>query len=218
MIKVESVSKSFGSLKVLDSVSFSAAAGEFVAVMGKSGSGKSTLLNIVGALEFADSGKIFIDGKDLSGLSNREAARIRNSTFGYVFQSFHLEPTYTVYKNIEIPLIIAKKTKKEREERIKEVLNKVDLLDKINVKSAVLSGGEKQRVAIARALSNNPKIILADEPTGNLDTVNGGVVINLLKDLAIQGITVLLVTHNHEDAKAADRIIAIKDGKIYADA
>jgi len=214
MIKVENVSKSFGSLKVLKNINLEIKAGEFVAIMGKSGSGKSTLLNIIGALDTADEGNIIVDGKNLNAFSGKQAACFRNSAFGYIFQSFHIEPTYSVFKNIEIPLLIAKKNKNERISRINEVLNKVSLGDKINIKSAVLSGGEKQRVAIARALSNNPKIILADEPTGNLDTENGKLVMGLLKTLAKDSITIILVTHNQEDAKYADRIISIEDGKI----
>lgn len=214
MIKVENVSKSFGNLKVLNNVNLEIKSGEFVAIMGKSGSGKSTLLNIIGALDTADEGSIIIDGKNLNEIKGKDAARFRNLVFGYIFQSFHIELTYSVYKNIEIPLIIAKKLKSERARRISEVLKEVDLIDKINSKTAILSGGEKQRVAIARALSNNPKIILADEPTGNLDTESGNAVIKLLKTLASSGYTIVLVTHNENDAKAADRIIRIEDGKI----
>lgn len=214
MIKIINISKSYSGKKVLDNVNIEIGQGDFVAITGKSGSGKSTLLNIIGTLEKPDGGKVFIDEKDLSTLNGKEAAVLRNRLFGYVFQSFHLEPTYTVLKNIEIPLLIARKPKSERFSRISEVLAKVDLTDKINAKTSVLSGGEKQRAAIARALANNPQIILADEPTGNLDTVNGKAVIGLLRSMADEGITILLVTHSMIDAQSADRIIQLEDGKI----
>ncbi|MCL2556152.1 MAG: ABC transporter ATP-binding protein [Firmicutes bacterium] len=215
-IQLKGISKSFGTLNVLAEVSLSISKSEFVALCGKSGSGKSTLLNIIGALDKADSGDLIIDDKNILLQSENELANFRVSSLGFIFQSFHLEPTYSVYKNIEIPLLIAKMPKSERQVRIKEVLAKVDLLDKINQKTSVLSGGEKQRVAIARALSNNPKIILADEPTGNLDLANGKMVMDILRNLSSEGITIVLVTHSEHDAAMADRIIYLKDGKIDA--
>jgi len=214
MINIENITKSFGELKVLEDICLKLSAGEFVALCGKSGSGKSTLLNIIGTLDKPDSGNLTIDGQDILSFNEKGAAYFRSNVLGFIFQSFHLEPTYTVYKNIEIPLLIAKMPKPQRRQRIEEVLEKVDLLDKINKKASILSGGEKQRVAIARALSNNPKIILADEPTGNLDSTNGEMVMDLLKELSKEGITILLVTHSEHDAKRADRIIHLKDGRV----
>jgi len=217
MIEIKNITKSFGDLKVLEDICLNLSKGEFVALCGKSGSGKSTLLNIIGTLDKPDGGSLTIDNQDVSTLSEKKAALFRSASIGFVFQSFHLEPTYSVYKNIEIPLLIAKMPKAKRQKRITEVLQKVNLLDKINQKTSVLSGGEKQRIAIARALSNNPKIILADEPTGNLDTANGKMVVDILKELSKDGITVLLVTHSEIDAASADRIVYLKDGKIIAD-
>jgi len=214
MIKISNIYKSFGQLNVLQGVSLDIDKGEFLALCGKSGSGKSTLLNIIGTLDKSDGGEVLVDSQSILSFSEKQAALFRASTLGFVFQSFHLEPTYSVYKNIEVPLLIAKMPKQERQKRIKEVLQKVDLLDKINQKTAVLSGGEKQRVAIARALSNSPSIILADEPTGNLDSANGKMVMDLLRKLAGDGITILLVTHSETDAACADKIIYLKDGKI----
>jgi len=214
MIKLNQITKSFGALKVLQGIDLNIGQGEFVALVGKSGSGKSTILNIIGALDKPNTGAIEVDGKDLLALNDKQLAEFRSKNLGFVFQSFHLEPTYSVYKNIEIPLLIAKVSKKERIERIKEVLAAVDLSDKINQKTSVLSGGEKQRVAIARALANNPKIILADEPTGNLDSGSGKMVMDILRNLTNIGITVLLVTHSEKDAGLADRVISLEDGKI----
>jgi len=214
MIKLQNITKSFGTLQVLQGIDLEIAKGEFVALVGKSGSGKSTILNIIGALDKPTSGNVFIDTEDLSTLSDKELALFRSTSLGFVFQSFHLEPTYSVFKNIEIPLLIAKVPKKERIAKIQEVLAKVNLSDKIKQKTATLSGGEKQRVAIARSLANSPKIILADEPTGNLDSQSGKIVLDLLKDLSSSGITVLLVTHSESDAGLADRVISLEDGKI----
>jgi len=214
MIKLTSITKSFGSLKVLESIDLTVAKGEFIALVGKSGSGKSTILNIIGTLDKPTGGSVLIDGQDLSQLNDKQLAEFRSKSLGFVFQSFHLEPTYSVYKNVEIPLLIAKVPKKERIAKIEEVLAKVNLSDKIKQKSSTLSGGEKQRVAIARSLANNPKIILADEPTGNLDSASGKIVLSLLRELANQGIIILLVTHSETDAAIADRVISLEDGKV----
>jgi len=214
MIKLTSITKSFGSLKVLESIDLTVAKGEFIALVGKSGSGKSTILNIIGTLDKPTGGSVLIDGQDLSQLNDKQLAEFRSKSLGLVFQSFHLEPTYSVYKNVEIPLLIAKVPKKERIAKIEEVLAKVNLSDKIKQKSSTLSGGEKQRVAIARSLANNPKIILADEPTGNLDSASGKIVLSLLRELANQGIIILLVTHSETDAAIADRVISLEDGKV----
>ena len=191
--------------------------GEFVAIIGESGSGKSTLLNIIGQIDVPSSGEIIINGENTVDLDDNEVAKLRNSTFGFVFQSFYLEPTYTVYSNVEIPLVLKGMKRKERKQRIEEVLNSVDMQDKEKNKASNLSGGEMQRVAIARAIAANPPIILADEPCGNLDTNNGEIVMQLLKQLNDEGQTVIMVTHNPEHAKWAKRIIKLSDGEIVSD-
>lgn len=191
--------------------------GKFTCVLGKSGSGKSTLMNIIGALDTPTSGKVFNNETDLSSLSENQLADYRNKTTGFVFQSFYLEPSYTVLENVVMPLTIAGMKRKEREELGKEVLIKLGLEDKIYKRANELSGGQKQRVSIARALVRNPDLILADEPTGNLDSQNGAEVMALFKEIVKMGKSVVLVTHNAEDAKNADNIIRIKDGVISAD-
>lgn len=191
--------------------------GKFTCVLGKSGSGKSTLMNIIGALDTPTSGKVFNNETDLSSLSENQLADYRNKTTGFVFQSFYLEPSYTVLENVVMPLTIAGMKRKEREELGKEVLIKLGLEDKIYKRANELSGGQKQRVSIARALVRNPDLILADEPTGNLDSQNGAEVMALFKEIVKMGKSVVLVTHNAEDAKNADNIIRIKDGVISAE-
>lgn len=191
--------------------------GKFTCILGKSGSGKSTLMNIIGALDTPTSGKVFNNETDLSSLSENQLADYRNKTTGFVFQSFYLEPSYTVLENVVMPLTIAGMKRKEREELGKEVLIKLGLEDKIYKRANELSGGQKQRVSIARALVRNPDLILADEPTGNLDSQNGAEVMTLFRDIVKMGKSVVLVTHNGEDAKNADNIIHIKDGVISAD-
>ena len=191
--------------------------GKFTCILGKSGSGKSTLMNIIGALDTPTSGKVFNNDIDLSSLSENELADYRNKTTGFVFQSFYLEPSYTVLENVVMPLTIAGMKRKEREELGKEIIIKLGLEDKIYKKANELSGGQKQRVSIARALVRNPDIILADEPTGNLDSQNGAEVMALFREIVKMGKSVVLVTHNAEDAKNADNIIHIKDGVISAD-
>lgn len=191
--------------------------GKFTCILGRSGSGKSTLMNIIGALDTPTSGKVFNNDIDLSTLNEDQLANYRNKTTGFVFQSFYLEPSYTVLENVVMPLTIAGMKRKEREEMGKDILIKLGLEDKIFKKANELSGGQKQRVAIARALVRNPDIILADEPTGNLDSQNGAEVMALFREIVKTGKSVVLVTHNAEDAKNADNIINIKDGVISAD-
>lgn len=198
----------------LDEVDFWVEQGEYLAITGKSGSGKSTLLNMIGLIDTLDSGSLYLDGKEVGNLKENEKAIIRNNKIGYIFQSFYLEPTYSVMTNVEMPLIIAGVPKKERKERVKALLEQVGMLDKIKNKACELSGGEKQRVCIARALVNDPGIILADEPCGNLDSANASIVLNLLSEFNKKGKTVVLVTHNMDDTKYADRKITMKDGKI----
>jgi putative ABC transport system ATP-binding protein len=218
-LKVENISKVFyseaGRLIALRRINFSVNKGELVSIIGPSGSGKSTLLNIIGALDRPSYGKLFINDVDVFSLSDTQIARIRNNLIGFIFQSYNLINRSTVLKNIEIPGIIAGMNGKERHFRALKLLEMLGIKDKANQKPASLSGGQQQRVAIARSLINNPAIILADEPTGNLDTKTGKEVFGLLKLLSGKyRRTIVMVTHNHELSKETDRIIHIKDGMI----
>ncbi len=187
---------------------------DFIAIMGPSGSGKSTLMHIIGCLDVPTAGKIIFEGKDVSKLSEAELARIRNQKIGFVFQTFNLIPRVSVLANVELPLIYAGVSKKERLKRALEVLKKIGLSERINHTPNQLSGGEQQRVAIARALVTNPSIILADEPTGNLDSKTGEEIIDIFRKLNREGNTFVMVTHDQEIAKNASNIIRIKDGEI----
>jgi putative ABC transport system ATP-binding protein len=199
----------------LRGVSFKAAKGEFIVVLGPSGSGKSTLMHILGALDRPDEGNVFIDGMDLSALSDDELAEVRLRKIGFVFQFFNLLPRFTAFKNVEIPLALADFSDKESYERAKEVLRLVGLEDRMNHRPSELSGGEQQRVAIARALVNSPSIILADEPTGNLDTTTGWEIVQLMRRLSEEKKqTFVIVTHDPALAEVADRMILLKDGLI----
>ena len=206
-----------GAVHALKDINLVIEDGKFTCILGKSGSGKSTLMNIIGALDTLTSGKVFNNDIDLSSLNEDQLADYRNKTTGFVFQSFYLEPSYTVLENVVMPLTIAGMKRKEREEMGKEILIKLGLEDKIYKRANELSGGQKQRVSIARALVRNPDLILADEPTGNLDSQNGAEVMSLFKDIVKMGKSVVLVTHNAEDAKNADNIVRIKDGVVTAD-
>ena len=221
LINIDNVSKIYktgdGEFYALKDVSLKIDDGEFVAIVGKSGSGKSTLLNLIGTLDNVSEGVIFVDGHDVTKLDNKSLAQFRNQKLGFVFQSFYLEPEYTVYENVELPLIIAGSFGKANAERVNEVLNLVDLADKAKNKAKNLSGGESQRVAIARAIVNNPDVILADEPCGNLDTANSQNIMEIFKMLHAQGKTVIMVTHDGEEAQVASRIVTISDGKIVSD-
>lgn len=221
MIVLKNVSKTYGKgeekVEALKNVNLVIEDGKFTAIIGKSGSGKTTLMNLIGGLDNPTEGQITIDDKDITSLNSKELAKYRNQTTGFVFQSFYLEPSFTVLENVCMPLTIAGIGKKEREERAKDMLISLGLEDKIDKKTNDLSGGQKQRACIARALVSNPKIILADEPTGNLDSENGSEVIRLLRRIADEGKSVILVTHNPEDAKKTDNIVEIKDGIVHAD-
>ena len=217
MIELKDISKNYENFYALSEVSLKIEDGEFVAIVGESGSGKSTLLNLIGQIDVPSGGEIVINGKTATKLPEKEVAAMRNKNFGFVFQSFFLEPTYTVAQNVEIPLLLGGVKKAERAERVAAALQKVGLVDKAKNKASNLSGGEQQRVAIARAIVNDPPVIIADEPCGNLDTKNGDNIMQLLKELNGEGKTVLMVTHSAEHAKWAKRIIKLCDGKVVAD-
>jgi len=221
-MKVENLTKvyssSTGRVVSLNNVSFSASKGEFVSVVGPSGSGKSTLLNMLGALDRPTSGKVLMDGIDIFSLNDSELATIRNNKLGFIFQSYNLINRTTVLKNVEFPGIIGGMSDADRRRRALKLLDFLGIKNKANFKPLNLSGGEQQRVAIARALMNDPKIILADEPTGNLDTKTGIDVFNLLTLLSREfKRTIIMVTHNPELAAATDRAIHIRDGAIEKD-
>ncbi len=217
-LRVENLSKvyssSMGRVVSLRNVSFTANKGEFVSIVGPSGSGKSTLLNMIGALDRPTSGKVFIDGINIFSLNDSQIATMRNDTLGFIFQSYNLINRTTIIKNVEFPGITGGMSDGDRRRRAMKLLNFLGIADKAFFKPPNLSGGQQQRVAIARALMNDPKIILADEPTGNLDTKTGNDVFNLLKLLSREfKRTVIMVTHNPE-LTATDRTIYIRDGKI----
>ena len=191
--------------------------GEYVAIMGPSGSGKSTLMNLIGCLDSPSSGKYWLAGRLVSDLDDDELAYIRNKEIGFVFQTFNLLPRATALHNVELPLIYNGTPSEERIEKAKKALEHVDLLDRMSHKPNELSGGQRQRVAIARALVNSPSIVLADEPTGNLDSKTGEEIMALFENLYRQGNTIILVTHEHDIAQHAHRIIFIRDGKIASD-
>ena len=202
------------SVIALREINLAVTRGEFVAIMGASGSGKSTLMNILGCLDLPTRGKYTLAGTDVRLLDDTDLAAVRNRLIGFVFQSFNLIEDLTVYENIELPLLYQNAPRAQRKARVREVLELVDLLPRARHKPAQLSGGQQQRVAVARAVVTDPKLILADEPTGNLDTRNGEEVMGMLDILNQQGATVLMVTHSHEHAARARRIVSMVDGRI----
>ena len=222
MIRLESITRSFSlgkeEIKVLNGISLRITEGEFVAIMGPSGSGKSTLMNIIGCLDKPSTGQYLLDNEDVSHYSDNELARVRNQSIGFVFQQFHLLPRLTALKNVELPMIYAGMTKAKRQARAEEALVKVGLSERLDHLPNSLSGGQKQRVAIARAIVNRPKLILADEPTGALDTKTSKSIMEQFKELNEEGATIIVVTHEPEVAQYATRTIMVRDGMIQSPA
>ncbi|MGN0594181.1 MAG: ABC transporter ATP-binding protein [Hominimerdicola sp.] len=200
---------------VLKDVSLSVNEGEYVAIMGPSGSGKSTLMNIIGCLDKQSKGDFIFDGTDIMSANDKTLSDIRNEKIGFVFQNFNLMPRQSALENVELPLLYAGVSKKVRREKAKEALRKVGLEDRMMFKPTQLSGGQKQRVAIARAIVNKPKLLLADEPTGALDTKSGEQVMGLFKELNDDGVTIVMITHEPDIAICAKRIMHIRDGELF---
>jgi putative ABC transport system ATP-binding protein len=221
LIRTEDLWKTYemGSTEVhaLQGVTFEIPRNEYVAIMGPSGSGKSTLMNLIGCLDTPTRGKYWLNGKLVSEMDDDELAHIRNKEIGFVFQTFNLLPRATALHNVELPLIYSGIVAKDRGDRAKKALTMVELTDRMHHRPNELSGGQRQRVAIARALVNNPSIILADEPTGNLDSQTGVEIMKLFDKLHSEGNTIILVTHERDIAEYAHRVISIRDGKIAAD-
>ncbi len=204
-------------VRALDGISLSIDRGEFVAIVGHSGSGKSTFMNMLGCLDVPTSGEYFLDGVNVAGMSDDELSDIRNRQIGFIFQGFNLIPSLTAIENVELPLIYRGMPKEERRQLSTEALNRVGLGHRINHRPNQLSGGQQQRVAIARAIAARPPIIMADEPTGNLDTKSGEDVMAILRELSAEGRTIVLITHDNGIAESANRIIRIIDGKVVED-
>ena len=222
MIEFENIYKIYNmgdsEVRAVDGVSFEIEKGEFVAIVGQSGSGKSTCMNIIGALDVPTDGKYILNVKDVSKLTDDELAEIRNKQIGFIFQQYNLIPKLNVYENVELPLLYSNIDAKEREKRVLESLEKVGLLERRNHMPNQLSGGQQQRVSIARALATHPSLILADEPTGALDSKTGREILAFLKQLNAEGNTVVLITHDNSIAEEAKRVIRLQDGKIVSDA
>lgn len=211
------LSKKYGHLTVVKEVSLSIGTGEFVCLVGKSGSGKTTLLSLLSGLELPSEGKVLLDGKDITTATEDELALFRRDTVGFIFQSFNLIPTLSAWENVALPLFPIKMPAEEREGRALALLESMDLTARADHRPSALSGGEKQRVAIARALINHPKILFADEPTGNLDSVTGQAIMEILNRLhRREGLAMVMVTHDAELAKAADRVIRMHDGEVVS--
>lgn len=221
MLQVEGLTKSYktgdSTLPILKGVSLLVEQGEFVAIMGPSGSGKSTFMNMLGCLDRPDTGSYILDGIEVSSLNDKQLAYVRNQKIGFVFQSFNLLARSTSLHNVELPMMYANVSRSERRNRATEALKRVGLGERMHHKPTQLSGGQNQRVAIARALVNRPAILLADEPTGNLDSRSGVEIMSIFQELHAQGVTIILVTHEMDIAQHAERIVTFKDGIIIRD-
>ncbi len=222
MISIDNLVKDYRlgdeTVHALAGVSLNIPDGDFIAIIGPSGSGKSTMLHLIGGLDTPSSGKIIVDGRDLSRASDKDLAKYRNSKVGFIFQTFNLHPTYSALENVSIPLLFSKIPRRDRKKRAASALDAVGMSHRAKHHPNQLSGGERQRVAIARALVTNPRVIVADEPTGNLDSVNGANIMELLGNMNKQkGITVIIATHDPEIAGRARRVISMKDGSITGD-
>jgi putative ABC transport system ATP-binding protein len=204
-------------VKALDSVELRIGDGEYVSIMGPSGSGKSTLLNVIGLLDRPTAGRYLLDGRETTSLDDDELAHVRARKIGFIFQSFHLVPRMTAFENVELPMVLAEVTPAERRQRADAVLASLNLTDRAHHRPDQLSGGQRQRVAIARAMVMEPTVLLADEPTGNLDHVSGGDVLAALESLNARGITLLVVTHDDEVAARAGRHVRMRDGRVVLD-
>ena len=218
VIQLEDVTRSYQlgdeKFNALDRVTLNIDKGEFVAITGPSGSGKSTLANVISGLDRATNGRVIVDNNDLSKLSDREISLFRNKTIGFIFQSFNLKADSTALENVMLPLIFSKMPPRERKARAIECLAQVDLHDRANHRPSQLSGGQRQRVAVARALATRPTLLVADEPTGNLDSERGKEILRLLEDLSGAGITLLVITHDESVASRAGRVIEVRDGRV----
>ncbi|MBC2347148.1 ABC transporter ATP-binding protein [Listeria welshimeri] len=218
MIQLFNISKTYqmgeDKIKALDNLSLQVTKGEFIAIIGPSGSGKSTLMNIIGILDRASSGEYYLNKMNLMRISDKKISKIRNKKIGFIFQQFNLMPRLTAFENVELPLIYRGTSKPTRKKMVLKSLERVGLLEKQKHLPAQLSGGQQQRVAIARAIAGNPEIILADEPTGALDSKTGEEVMRLLKEIHREGNTLIMITHDKTIAEQAERIIEIKDGKL----
>ncbi|MDO4620600.1 MAG: ABC transporter ATP-binding protein [Lachnospiraceae bacterium] len=221
MIELKNITKVYSlgdeEVRALDGISLEIEDREFVAIVGASGSGKSTLMNMIGCLDSPDDGEYYIDGQDVSHMSERELAIMRNRKIGFIFQQFNLLPKLTAYENVELPLIYQGVPAKERDVRVREALEQVGLAGRMGHRPNQLSGGQQQRVAVARALATHPSLILADEPTGNLDSKSTKDIMGLLYEVHRQGNTIVLITHDNEIAAAAERQVRIMDGRVISD-
>ncbi|MBP3460484.1 MAG: ABC transporter ATP-binding protein [Lachnospiraceae bacterium] len=221
MIQIKDICKIYNpgenEVRALDHVSLAVNEGEYVAIIGQSGSGKSTLMNMLGCLDVPTSGEYILNGQNVSHLTDDQLSDIRNQEIGFIFQGFNLIPSFTAIENVELPLLYRGVGKKERHDLAVKALTKVGLSQRMEHKPAEMSGGQQQRVAIARAIAQAPPVILADEPTGNLDSGSSKEIIQILKELHKEGRTVILITHDNEIAEQAKRVIRIKDGKIERD-
>ena len=217
ILSATDLNKAFGSLQVVKGVKLEMEKGEFVSIVGKSGSGKTTLLSLLSGLERPSSGRVILNGRDITNSSENELALFRRETVGFIFQSFHLIPTLSAWENVALPLFPIKMPADERRQRALELLRKMEMEHRADHRPGMLSGGEKQRAAIARALINHPEIVFADEPTGNLDSSTGEAIMETLKSLHTEnGLSLVMVTHDLDLAESSDRVIRMQDGEIIS--